>query len=97
MTRWCSVCACVYPFSHGLPHVSTLRADITRHVAHTLAPPTTESDDELRLMRLRIGATVVTHSRYVIFQVAEVAVPKRLFRTILERIRRLRLPETVPR
>jgi len=30
-------------------------------------------------------------------QVAEVAVPKRLFRAILERIRRLRLPETVPR
>ena len=28
---------------------------------------------------------------------AEVAVPKRLFRAILERIRRLRLPETVPR
>jgi hypothetical protein len=28
---------------------------------------------------------------------AEVAVPKRLFRAILERIRRLRLPEMVPR
>jgi len=30
-------------------------------------------------------------------QVAEVALPKRLFRAILERIRRLRLPDTVPR
>ena len=29
-------------------------------------------------------------------QVAEVAVPQRLFRAILERIRRLRLPEAVP-
>ena len=28
---------------------------------------------------------------------AEVAVPKRLFAAILERIRRLRMPETVPR
>jgi len=28
---------------------------------------------------------------------AEVAVPKRLFRAILERIRWLRVPETVPR
>ncbi len=37
-----------------------------------------------------------THARYVIFQLAEVAVPKRLFRAILERIRRLRLPEAVP-
>jgi hypothetical protein len=51
----------------------------------------------LREKLIEIGAKVVTHSRYVIFQVAEVAVPKRLFRTILERIRRLRLPETVPR
>jgi len=39
----------------------------------------------------------IRHARYVIFQMAEVAVPKRLFRGILERIRRLRLPETVPR
>ena len=46
---------------------------------------------------IRVGAKVGTHSRYVIFQVAEVAVPKRLFWRILERIRRLGLPETVPR
>ncbi len=45
---------------------------------------------------MKIGAKVVTHARYVIFQMAEVAVPKRLFRAILERIRRLRPPETVP-
>ena len=51
----------------------------------------------LREKLIKIGAKVVTHSRHVIFQVAEVAVPKRLLRTILERIRRLRLPETVPR
>jgi len=42
-------------------------------------------------------AKVVTHARYVIFQMAEVAVPKQLFRAILKQIRRLRLPETVPR
>jgi len=38
---------------------------------------------------IKIGAKVVRHSRYVIFQMAEVAVPKRLFREILDRIRRL--------
>jgi len=32
----------------------------------------------------------------VIFQMAEVAVPKTLFRAIPARIRRLRMPETVP-
>ncbi len=50
----------------------------------------------LREKLIKIGAKVVTHSRYVVFQMAEVAVPKRLFRAILERIRRLRTPETVP-
>ncbi len=34
--------------------------------------------------------------RYIVFQMAEEAVPRLLFRAILERIRRLRLPETVP-
>ena len=38
---------------------------------------------------IKIGAKVVTHARYVIFQMAEVAIPKRLFRVILEWIRRL--------
>jgi len=49
----------------------------------------------LREKLIKIGAKVVTHSRYVIFQMAEVAVPQWLFRAILERIRRLRLPSVV--
>ena len=36
------------------------------------------------------GCKVVTHSRYVVFQIAEVAVPKALFWEILDRIGRLR-------
>jgi len=50
----------------------------------------------LREKLIKIGAKVVTHARYVIFQMAEVAVPQWLFRAILERIRRLRPPATVP-
>ena len=51
----------------------------------------------LRGKLIKIGAKVVPHARYVVFQMAEVAVPRRLFQAILDRIRRLRLPETVPR
>ena len=40
---------------------------------------------------IKIGAKVVSHSKYVIFQRAEVAVPRQLFAAILERIARLRL------
>ena len=40
---------------------------------------------------VKIGAKVVTHARYVVFQLAEVAVPRQLFVAILGRIGRLRL------
>jgi hypothetical protein len=46
----------------------------------------------LREKLIKIGAKVVTHSRYVIFQMAEVAVPRELFAGILERIRRFGVP-----
>jgi hypothetical protein len=46
---------------------------------------------------IKIGAKVVPHARHVVFQMAEVAIPRSLFRAILERIRRLPLPEAVPR
>ena len=35
---------------------------------------------------IKIGAKVVTHGRYVTFQMAEVAVPRALFADILRRI-----------
>ncbi len=46
----------------------------------------------LREKLIKIGAKVVRHARQVIFQMAEVAVPRELFRASLERIGRLRLP-----
>src|SRR6516165_9256193 len=45
----------------------------------------------LREKLIKIGAKVVSHSKYVIFQLAEVAVPRKLFARILDRIGRLRL------
>lgn len=45
---------------------------------------------------IKIGAKVVMHSRYVLLQMAEVAVPRALFRAIRERIRRLCCPHTGP-
>jgi len=50
----------------------------------------------LREKLIKIGAKVVTHARHVVFQMAEVAIPRRLFAAILERIRRLRPREPVP-
>jgi hypothetical protein len=45
----------------------------------------------LREKLIKIGAKVVSHARRVIFQMAEVAIPRELFRSILAAIERLRL------
>jgi hypothetical protein len=49
----------------------------------------------LREKLLKIGARVVRHGRYVVLQLAEVAVPRALFAEIMRRIDRLR-PELLP-
>jgi hypothetical protein len=46
----------------------------------------------LREKLVKIGARIVRHGRYVVFQLAEVAVPRALFATILRRIDRSRGP-----
>jgi len=53
-----------------------------------LALPKTVKDWSLRTLKeklIKIGAKVVRHSRYVFFQMAEVAVPRALFCEIIER------------
>jgi hypothetical protein len=45
------------------------------------------------LDQVRIGAKVVSHAKYLVFQLAEVAVPRQLFAAVLGRIGRLRLAE----
>jgi hypothetical protein len=39
---------------------------------------------------IKIGAKVVSHGRYVAFQMAEVAIPRALFAEIMQRIAALR-------
>jgi len=43
----------------------------------------------LREKLVKIGAKVIRHARYIVFQMAEVAVPRELFATILNRIQTL--------
>jgi hypothetical protein len=61
----------------------------------TLALPDAVAQRTLTTLRVRlvkIGARIVRHGRYVVFQLAEVAVPRALFAAILRRIDRLRGP-----
>jgi hypothetical protein len=52
----------------------------------------------LRDKLIKIGGKMVRHARYVIFQLAEVAIPRWLYRTILNRIRRFAaiMPRAAP-
>src|SRR4051794_34187848 len=61
----------------------------------TLAMPKTVERWSLTSLReklIKIGAKVVSHGRYVTFQLAEVAVPRLVFAEILSLIARLRAP-----
>src|ERR687883_1217384 len=61
----------------------------------TLAMPKTAKPWSLTSLReklIKIGAKVVSHGRYVMFQMAEVAVPRQMFADILSLIARLRAP-----
>src|SRR5262249_55441390 len=58
----------------------------------TLAMPKTAEPWSLTSLReklIKIGAKVVSHGRYVTFQMAEVAVPRQMFADILSLIARL--------
>ena len=67
-------------------HYRTLA--LPKEVAHWLLTT-------LREKLVKIGAKVVSHGRYVTFQLAEVAVPRELFRKILSLIDDLR-PRPAP-
>ena len=61
----------------------------------TLATPEPIKDWSLTTLKeklIKIGAKVVSHGRYVAFQMAEVAIPRNLFADILRMIAELRRP-----
>jgi Transposase DDE domain group 1 len=58
----------------------------------TLATPEPIKDWSLTTLKEKLGAKVVSHGRYVAFQMAEVAIPRNLFANILRLIAELRPP-----
>ena len=61
----------------------------------TLATPDAIADWSLTSLReklIKIGAKVVSHGRYVTFQMAEVAIPRKLFAEIMQKAAAFRAP-----
>ena len=66
-----------------------------RNFPRTLATPEPIKDWSLTSLKeklIKIGAKVVSHGRYIAFQLAEVAIPRDLFADILRLIAELRAP-----
>jgi hypothetical protein len=64
------------------------------HFFHYIALPKNMRHSTMTTLReklIKIGAKVVCHARYIIFQLAEVAVSRELFAVILTRIRKLKM------
>jgi hypothetical protein len=67
-------------------------------VLRTLATPEPIKDWSLTSLKdklIKIGAKVVSHGRYVAFQLAEVGIPRQMFQEILRLIAELR-PQPLP-
>jgi hypothetical protein len=65
------------------------------NLLRTLAIPEAIAEWSLTSLReklIKIGAKVVSHGRYVTFQMAEVAIPRKLVAAIMQRIAALRTP-----
>jgi hypothetical protein len=71
---------------------SECRQHADRHVHHRASLV-----DVARGELIKIGAKVVSHGRYILFQMAEVAIPRQMFEEILRLIAELRLlPPSAP-
>jgi hypothetical protein len=86
--------ACRAVPSGPMPSASSSTLSPTTSAISLTMPKTAEpwSLTSLREKLIKIGAKVVSHGRYTVFQMAEVAVPRQMFREILSLIVRLRAP-----
>jgi hypothetical protein len=80
--------------AHSPPTPSALAYNLGNFL-RTLATPEPIKDWSLTSLKeklIKIGAKVVSHGRYVVFQMAEVVIPRTLFADILRLIAELRPP-----
>jgi hypothetical protein len=92
--------ALVHAFQHNAVRLKLhARPYNLANFLRTLALPAEidhRSQTTLREQLVKIGARIVRHGRYVVLQLAEVAVPRTLFAEILRRIERLRPRPPLP-
>jgi len=93
--KWTRLSCCTFKDNQTRLQLFALAYNLANFLRRLALPPAVRrwSLTTLREKLVKIGAKVVRHAGYVTFQLAEVAVTRKLFRTLLRRIAKLRLPQ----
>ena len=92
--KWTKLSCCTFKDNQARLQLFALAYNLSNFLRRLALPRDVEhwSLTTLREKLVKIGAKVTRHAKYVTFQLAEVAVPRRLFAAILDRIARLAIP-----
>jgi len=90
--KWTRLSCCRFVANQVRLQLFALAYNLANFLRRLALPPSVRhwSLTTLREKLIKIGAKTVRHARYVTFQMAEVAIPRKLFREVLRRIARLR-------
>ena len=96
--KWTRLSCHDFVDNHVRLQLFSLAYNLGNFLRRLALPPSVKhwSMTTLREKLIKIGAKVVTHARYVTFQMAEAAISQQLFKTILRRISRLGPVSPVP-
>ena len=96
--KWTPLSCHDFVDNHVRLQLFSLAYNLGNFLRRLALPPSVKhwSMTTLREKLIKIGAKVVTHARYVTFQMAEAAISRQLFKTILRRISRLGPVSPVP-
>jgi hypothetical protein len=96
--KWTRLSCCRFAANQVRLQLFALAYNLGSFLRRLALPPAVQhwSLTTLREKLIKIGAKIVRHARYVTFQMAEVAIPRKLFRAILQRIARLKMKSALP-
>ena len=96
--KWTRLSCCRFAANQVRLQLFALAYNLGNFLRRLALPPDVKhwSLTTLREKLIKIGAKIVRHARYVTFQMAEVAIPRKLFREILRRIARLKMKRPLP-
>ena len=98
--NWTRLSCCSFDANHVRLQLHVLAYNLGNFLRRIALPASVKhwTLTTLREKLIKIGCKMVRHARYVTFQLAEVAIPRRLYRAILERIRRFAaiMPRAAP-